>query len=391
MSTILEKIVHGTTDVISIIELKKLLISRKQLTIKFGVDPTAPDLHLGHTVILNKLRSLQKLGHKILFLIGDFTAIIGDPSGRVIARPIITKQQIQSNVQTYITQVSKILDITKTEVLYNSSWLNKMNINEILRLTMTSTVSQMLTRKDFYKRYKENNSISIREFIYPLLQAYDSVILKPDIEIGGNDQKFNLILSREVQKNYRIPNIQIIVTMPILEGIDGIRKMSKSYNNYISLNDTFNTMFGKIMSISDDLMYKYYKMLTNIDTNAVAKMHPKEAKYKLAHSIVQQYYGYNTACEARKNFDKVFIKKEYPSTLVTQHIYYNKIQLSQLLVLSNLCTSKKEAKRLICQGGIRLNSQRIMTDYVIKLTKSFILQVGKRKFKRIVLDNDNKK
>jgi tyrosyl-tRNA synthetase len=390
MNTELETILHGATDVISTIELKKLLLIRKQLKIKFGVDPTAPDLHLGHTVILNKLKILQKLGHKVIFLIGDFTALVGDPSGRIKTRPIITQQQIKDNVKTYVNQVSKILDITKTEIIYNSSWFNSMNINEILNLTSKSTVAQMLTRKDFYKRYRDKNSISIREFLYPLLQAYDSVILKPDIEIGGNDQKFNLLLGREIQKSYGITDIQIIITMPILEGIDGIRKMSKSYNNCISLNDTFNIMFSKIMSISDELMYKYYKILTNNNVNEITQIHPKDAKYNLAHFIVKQYYGHNKACEARYNFDKVFIQKEYPNNIITQYIPFNEVQLSHLIVLSKFSISKKEAKRLIKQGGVKLNSKRVAIDGIINLEQPFILQVGKRKFKKIVLNNTNK-
>ncbi|MDR0915160.1 MAG: tyrosine--tRNA ligase [Endomicrobium sp.] len=389
MNTKLEDIIYGATDVISIVELGKRLTCKKQLIIKFGVDPTAPDLHLGHTVILNKLRHLQTLGHKVLFLIGDFTALIGDPSGRSTTRPVITKQEIKNNVQTYVNQVSKILDITKTEIVYNSSWFNKMSINEILNLTTKSTVAQMLTRKDFDKRYKENRSISIREFLYPLLQAYDSVILQPDIEIGGHDQKFNLILGREVQKNYGMKNIQIIITMPILEGMDGVRKMSKSYNNYIALNDTCTTMFGKIMSISDELMYKYYKILTNINISVVKQMHPKEAKCNLAHFIVKQYYGNDNACEAKQSFNKVFIKKEFPNNLITQYITFNEIQLSKLLVLSKMCSSKKEAQRLIQQGGIKINSQKVMIDYVINLKEDFILQVGKRRFQRIRLNNDD--
>ncbi|MDR0890581.1 MAG: tyrosine--tRNA ligase [Endomicrobium sp.] len=384
MCKTIEAILHGATEIISIKELKYRLYTNKRLTIKFGVDPTAPDLHLGHVVILNKLRILQNLGHKIIFLIGDFTARIGDPSGRSTTRQMMTEIQIQHNVATYIEQVSKILDITKTEIIYNSNWFKKLSINDILKLATTTTVSKMLKRTDFDTRYKENKSISIVEFLYPLLQAYDSIILKPDIEIGGNDQKFNLLLAREVQRSYGINNIQIIITMPILEGLDGIKKMSKSYNNYISLNDSPKEMFGKIMSISDMLMYKYYTYLTDFDLCRVRCMHPKDAKSKLAYFLVEQYYGKNIAYEANQSFHQIFVNKEYPNDMQTVQLSNTNFQLSTLLLNSKLCKSKNEAKRLIKQGGVKINSCKIIKDSTINTQNDFVLQVGKKRFKKVV-------
>ncbi|MDD3065904.1 MAG: tyrosine--tRNA ligase, partial [Endomicrobiaceae bacterium] len=257
----LSKIRRGTNEIISEEELKKKLSSGKKLRIKLGVDPTAPDLHLGHSVIINKLKTFQDLGHQVVFLIGDFTARIGDPSGRSATRPMMTEEQIMKNVKTYQDQVFKILDKSKTEVVFNGKWLSALGIEGLLKLASKHTVAQMLVRDDFEKRYKNDVPISIVEFMYPLLQAYDSVVLKADVELGGNDQKFNLLLGRDMQRDDG-QEPQIVITMPLLEGTDGVRKMSKSYNNYISLNDAPNEMFGKIMSISDELMYRYYELLT---------------------------------------------------------------------------------------------------------------------------------
>jgi tyrosyl-tRNA synthetase len=384
MNEVLEKIKRGTNEIISIEELEKKLASGKKLKIKLGVDPTAPDLHLGHTVIINKLKTFQDFGHRIVFLIGDFTARIGDPSGRSETRPIMTDEQIQKNIKTYTDQVFKILDRKKTEVVYNSKWLDELGVNGLLNLAAKSTVAQMLVRDDFEKRYKEDKPISIVEFLYPLLQAYDSVALNADVELGGNDQKFNLLLGREIQRDYDIKDAQVVITMPLLEGTDGVKKMSKSYNNYIALNDLPKDMFGKIMSISDVLMYKYYELLTHADLNNIKTMHPKEAKLALAQEIVERYHSKEEAVKAKEEFDKVFAKKDMPDDIEYYVMENDEMKLSDILVKSAMVSSKNEARRLIEQGGVKLDLQKVEGDFVIKSEKEFVLQAGKRKFKKIV-------
>jgi tyrosyl-tRNA synthetase len=385
MNDVFEKIKRGTNEIISIEELEKKLSSGRKLRIKLGVDPTAPDLHLGHTVIINKLKTFQDLGHQIIFLIGDFTARIGDPSGRSETRPIMTEEQIQNNIKTYTDQVFKILDKEKTEIAYNSSWLGALGINGLLNLAAKSTVAQMLVRDDFEKRYKEDKPISIVEFLYPLLQAYDSVALKADLELGGNDQKFNLLLGRQIQRDYGIKEPQIVITMPLLEGTDGVRKMSKSYNNYIALNDTPTDMFGKIMSISDELMYKYYELLTQDDLSLVKTMHPKEAKLALAEKIVERYHGKEEGLKEKEEFNKVFAKKDIPEDIEEYLVYDTTLlKVSELLVKSGMVSSKNEARRLIEQGGVKIDSQKVEGDLTVDFSKPFILQAGKRKFKKIV-------
>ncbi|MDR1433577.1 tyrosine--tRNA ligase [Candidatus Endomicrobiellum devescovinae] len=385
MNDVFEKIKRGTNEIISIEELEKKLSSGRKLRIKLGVDPTAPDLHLGHTVIINKLKTFQDLGHQIIFLIGDFTSRIGDPSGRSETRPIMTEEQIQNNIKTYTDQVFKILDKEKTEIAYNSSWLGALGINGLLNLAAKSTVAQMLVRDDFEKRYKEDKPISIVEFLYPLLQAYDSVALKADLELGGNDQKFNLLLGRQIQRDYGIKEPQIVITMPLLEGTDGVRKMSKSYNNYIALNDTPKDMFGKIMSISDELMYKYYELLTQDDLSLVKTMHPKEAKLALAEKIVERYHGKEEGLKEKEEFNKVFAKKDIPEDIEEYLVYDTTLlKVSELLVKSGMVSSKNEARRLIEQGGVKIDSQKVEGDLAVDFSKPFILQAGKRKFKKIV-------
>ncbi|MDR0978001.1 MAG: tyrosine--tRNA ligase [Endomicrobium sp.] len=385
MDEIFERIKRGTNEIIPVGELSKKLSSGRKLRIKLGVDPTAPDLHLGHTVIINKLKTFQDLGHQIVFLIGDFTARIGDPSGRSETRPVMTEEQIKKNVETYTEQVFKILDKDKTEIAYNSSWLGELGINGLLKLASKSTVAQMLIRDDFEKRYKADKPISIVEFLYPLLQAYDSVALKADIELGGNDQKFNLLLGREIQRDYGIKEPQTVITMPLLEGTDGVRKMSKSYNNYIALNDSPKDMFGKIMSISDDLMYKYYELLTQDDLTSVKAMHPKEAKSALAGQIVERYYGRESALKEKQEFNKVFAEKNVPDNLPEFKIETGSdLKLSDLLVKSGMVLSRKEAKRLIEQGGVKIDSQRTTHDVFLNFSESFVLQTGKRNFRKII-------
>ncbi|MDR1104245.1 MAG: tyrosine--tRNA ligase [Endomicrobium sp.] len=385
MNDVFEKIKRGTNEIISIEELEKKLSSGRKLRIKLGVDPTAPDLHLGHTVIINKLKTFQDLGHQIIFLIGDFTARIGDPSGRSETRPIMTEEQIQTNIKTYTDQVFIILDNENTEIAYNSNWLGALGINGLLNLAAKSTVAQMLVRDDFEKRYKEDRPISIVEFLYPLLQAYDSVALKAELELGGNDQKFNLLLGRQIQRDYGIKEPQIVITMPLLEGTDGVRKMSKSYNNYIALNDTPKDMFGKIMSISDELMYKYYELLTQDDLSIVKAMHPKEAKLNLAEKIVERYHGKEAGLKEKEEFNKVFAKKDIPEDIEEYLVYDTALlKVSELLVKSGMVSSKNEARRLIEQCGVKIDSQKVEGDLTVDFSKPFILQAGKRKFKKII-------
>lgn len=379
----LSKIRRGTNEIISEEELKKKLSSGKKLRIKLGVDPTAPDLHLGHSVIINKLKTFQDLGHQVVFLIGDFTARIGDPSGRSATRPMMTEEQIMKNVKTYQDQVFKILDKSKTEVVFNGKWLSALGIEGLLKLASKHTVAQMLVRDDFEKRYKNDVPISIVEFMYPLLQAYDSVVLKADVELGGNDQKFNLLLGRDMQRDDG-QEPQIVITMPLLEGTDGVRKMSKSYNNYISLNDAPNEMFGKIMSISDELMYRYYELLTQDDLETVKKMHPKEAKVSLAKQIVERYWTAQDAQKAEEEFNKIFAKKDLPTDIEEYACKTNKIKISQLLIDSSMVSSKNEARRLIEQGGVKINSEKINSDEEIEIKNEIIMQAGKRKFRKIV-------
>ncbi len=380
----LSKIRRGTNEIISEEELVKKLASGKKLRIKLGVDPTAPDLHLGHSVIINKLKVFQDLGHQIVFLIGDFTARIGDPSGRSATRPMMTEEQIMQNIKTYQDQVFKILDREKTEVVFNSKWLNALGIEGLLKLASKHTVAQMLVRDDFEKRFKADIPISIVEFMYPLLQAYDSVALKADIELGGNDQKFNLLLGRDMQRDAG-QEPQVVITMPLLVGTDGVKKMSKSYNNYIALNDKPQDMFGKLMSISDELMMFYYELLTQENLDEIKQMHPKESKMKLGSIIVERYWGKEAAETAKSEFNKIFAKKDLPTEIEEYKCEKTKIKLSELLFVSKMVSSKNEARRLIEQGGAKVDGQKAVCDSELEIKDGMILQAGKRKFKKIIL------
>jgi tyrosyl-tRNA synthetase len=378
----ISKIKRGTNEIISEEELAKKLASGKKLRIKLGVDPTAPDLHLGHSVIINKLKVFQDLGHQIVFLIGDFTARIGDPSGRSATRPMMTEEQIIKNIKTYQEQVFKILDKDKTEVVFNSKWLNALGIEGLLKLASKHTVAQMLVRDDFEKRFKADIPISIVEFMYPLLQAYDSVALNADVELGGNDQKFNLLLGRDMQRDAG-QEPQVVITMPLLVGTDGVKKMSKSYKNYIALNDAPQEMFGKLMSISDELMMVYYELLTQEDLVQIKQMHPKEAKMKLGEIIVERYHGRQAAQTAKEEFNKIFAHKDLPTEIEEYKCEKDKMKLSELLFVSKMVSSKNEARRLIEQGGAKVDSQKVTSDIEIEIKSGMILQAGKRKFKKI--------
>jgi tyrosyl-tRNA synthetase len=378
----LKIIKRGTVEIISEEELKKKLEEsiklKKPLKIKAGFDPTAPDLHLGHTVLLRKLRQFQELGHEVIFLIGDFTGRIGDPSGRSEKRKQIDKEEAIKNAATYKKQVSKVLELDKLRIVFNSEWFDRMTVLDILKLTTHATVSQMLARADFKKRLTKNEDISLIEFMYPLLQGYDSVKLEADIELGGTDQIFNLLMGRELQKDFGQAR-QVVITMPLLEGTDGVQKMSKSFGNYIGINETAADIFGKVMSISDILMLKYYELLTDEDLGTVKKMHPKEAKLKLAEIIVSQYRGAEAARKAKSEFEQVFSQKEVPQDIPLYKIKNKKITILDILINSKMVSSKNEARRLIEQGGVSLDGNRIVKEDTI-IDTAGVLKVGKRRF-----------
>lgn len=381
----LSLIKRGAVQIISEEELKKKLeasiAKKKPLVVKAGFDPTAPDIHLGHTVLLRKLRQFQDLGHKVIFLIGDFTARIGDPSGRSEIRKQLTREEVLKNAVTYKKQVSKVLDIGKLKVTFNSEWFEKMSVLDILQLTMHATVAQMLAREDFKKRMSKNEDISLLEFMYPLLQGYDSVKLEADVELGGTDQIFNLLMGRDIQKDFAQAQ-QVVITMPLLEGTDGVQKMSKSYGNYIGINETAISMFGKIMSISDELMFKYFELLTDEDLNVVKALHPKEAKLRLAQDIVSQYHGERESIKAREEFERVFAQKELPKDMPVYKLTGGKNNIVDLLIDSGLVKSKNEARRLIQQGAVDLNEERVLTD-AYSVESCGILKVGSRRFLKI--------
>lgn len=380
----LEIIKRGTLEIISEEELfKKLKQSqnnKRPLRIKAGFDPTAPDIHLGHTILLRKLRVFQDMGHKVYFLIGDFTARIGDPSGQDRTRPAMTDSQIKRNALTYKRQVFKILDKAKTKVVFNSHWLAKLSSLDILRLTRFGSVGQLLARQDFKQRFESGKEISLQEFIYPLLQAYDSVYLKADIEIGGGDQKFNLLMGRELQREFK-QSPQVVIMLPLLEGLDGIKKMSKSLGNYIGINEKPKEIFGKIMSISDELMPRYYELLTDEDLSYIKSTHPKEAKLKLAQIIVRQYYGENVAEKERSEFERVFSHKALPQD-ITIYRLTSPIKVIEILQKANLVKSGNEARRLMRQGAVSFNNQKIKEDLL--LDKEGILKIGSRRFLKII-------
>jgi len=395
----LKILTQGVAEILPANSLReKLLISqreRRPLRIKLGADPTVPDLHLGHAVCLRKLRQFQKLGHKVIIIIGDFTAQIGDPSGRSKTRPSLPKEKVLSNAKTYIFQLSKVLDPKKTKIVFNSRWLEKMSLKEIIKLTASYNVSRMLEREDFKRRYKTGVEISINEFLYPLLQGYDSVAVGADIEIGGTDQKFNLLVGRNIQKVYgQTP--QGCVLLPLLEGTDGKEKMSKSLGNYVGLTDKPNDMFGKIMSIPDNLIIKYFRLCTDFNKKDIdkferdlktKKINPRDLKLKLALEIVKIYHGKEKALEAGNYFETVFQKKKLPPKIPEYLIIQKKqISLPQLMLKLNLVKSKSQAKRLILQGGVKINQGKVKDIYhkiEPQKQKEIILQIGSRRFARV--------
>ena len=394
----LEIIKRGSDEIIPEDAFKKLLTSKKKLTVKAGFDPTSADLHLGHTVLINKLKAFQDLGHTVIFLIGDFTGLIGDPSGVNETRPNIDEKKLAENSKTYADQVFKILDKKKTKIKFNSSWFKKMKPDEFIRLSSIMTVARMLERDDFKKRYENNKPISLHEFLYPLVQGFDSYALKADIELGGTDQKFNLLVGREVQKHYG-QNEQVIITVPLLEGLDGVKKMSKSLNNYIALNDKPNEMFGKIMSVSDDLMWRYFDLLSFRSNDEIASFkdkvkngeNPMIFKKKLATEIVERFYDKKSSENAEIAFTNVFSNKLEPNEVPIFEINETSgISIVELLTHEDLgkefIQSKSECRRLIKQSGIKMNNKKVENpDLLINLGEENYFQIGKRKHLKIKL------
>ena len=376
------KLREGTAEIISEEELAKKLKKERPLTIKFGADPSAPDIHLGHTVVLRKLKQLQDMGHNIVFLIGDFTAMIGDPTGKSETRKQLSSEDVKKNALSYQEQVFKVLDKNKTKVVYNSEWLNNLSPTEFIKLTAQHTVARMLERDDFKKRYANNQPISIHEFLYPLLQGYDSVILKADLELGGTDQKFNLLVGRQLQEN-KGQEPQALIMMPILEGTDGVNKMSKSLGNHIGLADLPSEMFGKLMSIGDEQMETYYKLLT--DLNFDKEKHPRDSKIILAKEIIRMYHNAEAAENAAEEFNTIFAKKGVPTKVPEITIKEDSIGILQLISKTGLCESNGESKRLIKQMAVSLNDVKISDiNQQIEITGEQILKVGKRRFIKIL-------
>lgn len=372
-------------------KIEKSIKEDKPLRIKLGCDPSRPDLHLGHSVVLRKLRQFQELGHQAILIIGDFTGMIGDPSGRNVTRPSLSLEETRKNGETYLQQASKILDRDKTKIVYNSEWLGKMSFEDVIKLSSKYTVARMIERDDFTKRFKSGEPISLHEFLYPLAQAMDSVAISSDVELGGTDQKFNLLVGRDIQREFGMEP-QVILTMPLIIGTDGTEKMSKSYNNYIGISDTPQDIFGKTLSIPDNLIYNYYELATDLSSEELIELreqlsdkevNPRNLKRKLAKTLVKMYHSENAAMEAEEEFDKIFIKKEVPDDIpeITLEKSDEGVGILDLLVRVNFAGSKAEARRLVVQGGVTIDGNKvddISTN--IALDKEMILKVGKRKF-----------
>ena len=396
----LEIIRYGTSEIIQEDELIKKLKSNKKLVVKAGLDPTMPDMHLGHTVVLNKLKQFQDLGHQVIFLIGDYTASIGDPSGRDITRPSVDLKAVKKNAKIFEKEIYKILSKKDTIIKFNSEWLGKFNGTDLINLAASQTVARMLERDDFDKRYKSNKPISIHEFIYPLLQAYDSVHLKADVELGGTDQKFNLLLGRKLQEQYNIKP-QICITMPILEGLDGVKKMSKSYDNYISISDEPADMFGKIMSISDELMWKYFDLLSSLQPSEIVSIkksviqdnvNPRDIKLKLGEEIVGRFYGEKIGKDCSSNFVNRFSNKKLTDDIelreIKKDINIDKIDIISLLTKSlEAVSSSSEVRRLVKQNAIKVNGKTVNSiDFQCVNNTEFHIQVGKKIAFRVIID-----
>lgn len=380
-------------------KLTKSIKENKPLKVKLGLDPSAPDIHLGHTVVLHKMRQFQELGHEVVIIIGDFTGRIGDPTGKTVARKQLTEEEVRKNAETYKEQIFKILDENKTTLVYNSHWLSPMTFEDVIKLAANYTVARMLERDDFAKRYRENLPISIHEFFYPLMQGYDSVAVEADIELGGTDQKFNLLMGRTLQKEYG-QEPQVAMMMPILEGLDGVQKMSKSLGNYIGISESPEEMYGKTMSLPDELMVRYYELITPISLEELQKikqgleegtLHPRDVKMRLAREIVSMYHGTEAAQIAEENFKKVFQKGQLPDDIpevtLTEPELKQNVWLPRLLVALEMTSSTSEARRLITQGAVKIDGEK-ETDPTAQIAPvdGMIIQVGKRKFAKLKLD-----
>ena len=390
----MQQLLRGADEIIPQAELEAKLKTGKPLTVKAGFDPTAPDLHLGHTVLINKLRQFQQMGHNVIFLIGDFTGMIGDPTGKSATRPPLTEDEVKQNAQTYQQQVFKILDPDLTEVRFNSEWMGKMQAADMIRLAAQYTVARMLERDDFNKRYTSNQSIAVHEFLYPLVQGYDSVALEADIELGGTDQKFNLLVGRELQKAYGKKQ-QAILTVPILEGLDGVQKMSKSLGNYIAINDAPTEMFGKLMSVSDELMWRYFELLSFRSMDEVEQFqkdiadgaNPRDIKFLLCEEIITRFHSKEDAEKAKQDFIQRFQKGAMPDEMPEANIDLGEgMPVANLIKEAQLCPSTSEAMRMVKQGAVKINGERIEDPKMLVQEKDdFVLQVGKRKFAKIVI------
>lgn len=380
-------------------KLERSLVTGKPLKVKLGLDPSAPDIHVGHTVVLQKLRQFQELGHTIQLLIGDFTGRIGDPTGKSETRKQLTEEQVKANAQSYVEQFGKVLDTSRVEVVYNSTWLSKMSFADVIELAAKTTVARMLERDDFEKRYNNGQPISIHEFFYPLMQGYDSVALGTDVELGGTDQKFNLLMGRQLQKEYGQEQ-QVIITMPLLEGLDGVQKMSKSLGNYIGVSEPPNEIYGKSMSIPDELMLKYFELATDLSNEelealraglADGTVHPRDAKMRLAKTFVRMYHGEQAAEEAEQHFITVFQQRALPTDIPEVEVQGSLLENGQanivnLLTECKLVESKGEARRMIQQGAVKVNEEKV-TDFntLLNVADGMVLQVGKRKFAKVKL------
>ncbi len=388
INTQLELIRRGTAEIISEEDLIAKLKENRPLNVKAGFDPTAPDLHLGHTVVLQKMKHFQELGHNVTFLIGDFTGMIGDPTGKSETRKPLTKEQVLANAETYKEQVFKILDPEKTKICFNSSWLEPMTMKETLSLMAKFTVARIIERDDFQKRYKAGEPIGMHEFMYPIMQGYDSVCMNADIELGGTDQKFNLLVGRDLLRQYG-KQAQIAITMPIIEGLDGVQKMSKSLGNYVGISESPKDMFGKLMSITDELMFRYYTLLSDMSLADIEKMkkdietgdfHPMQAKKNLAREIVTRYHGAQAGLDAEEEFVRIFSNRNTPTDIQEYKISGNFLDI---ILALNFASSKSEARRLAEQGGVHFENEKIY-DLTITPDHEGILKVGKRKFAKLV-------
>ncbi|APW65103.1 tyrosine--tRNA ligase [Poseidonibacter parvus] len=393
----LEEIKRGTSEIIDIESIEKLIKryyeTGENFYVKAGFDPTAPDLHLGHTVLIQKLALFQKFGGIVQFLIGDFTATIGDPTGKSETRKVLSEQDVLDNAQSYKTQVFKILDESKTEVMFNSKWLKELGTGGLISLASNLTVARMIERDDFSKRYESNTPIAVSEFMYPLLQGYDSVAMNTDIELGGTDQKFNLLMGRTLQKAYNCKKQQAVLMMPILEGLDGVQKMSKSLGNYIGVTDEAFDMFGKVLSISDELMWRYFELLSSKSLNEIAALkkgvenktlHPKDVKDSLAIEIVDRFHGVGSGEKAKEEFKKVFAKKDIPTDM-NEYTFEGEIWICQALVEAKLVNSTSQARRDVKANAVSLNQEKVSDDKLNLQIGEYILQKGKKNFAKIII------